>query len=115
MVTATSGISPPYDERAAVIDSAAGDAMGRDPRTNALTDRQVQILDLLATGASSKQVARALGISVRTIDKHLEMAYRTLGVATRISGSSSSPAHQTRSGNDPTAGAVSQRTGIQRE
>jgi DNA-binding NarL/FixJ family response regulator len=88
MVTTTSGISPPYDQRAvinpAVINPAVGDDVGRDPKTNALTDRQMQILDLLATGASSKQVARALGLSVRTIDKHLEMAYRTLGVATRI-------------------------------
>jgi DNA-binding CsgD family transcriptional regulator len=49
-----------------------------------LTARQLQVLRLSAAGAATKQVARQLGISPRTAEKHLEQAYRRLGVSTRF-------------------------------
>jgi DNA-binding CsgD family transcriptional regulator len=51
--------------------------------TLGLTQRQAEVLRLVATGASERDVARSLRISVRTVQKHLERCYRTLGVASR--------------------------------
>ena len=48
-----------------------------------LTVRQAEILARLIEGASPGDVARELGISKSTVDKHLEHVYRKLGVATR--------------------------------
>ncbi len=48
-----------------------------------LTTRQTRILQLVAAGHSDRAVARALGISVRTVQTHLQHIYRTLGVSSR--------------------------------
>jgi DNA-binding CsgD family transcriptional regulator len=48
-----------------------------------LTERQAEVLRLVATGASERDVAGCLGISVRTVQKHLERCYRTLDVDSR--------------------------------
>lgn len=45
------------------------------------------MLALLATGHSAPQAAVALGIAVRTVHKHLECCYRTLGVTNRTQAS----------------------------
>ena len=38
---------------------------------------------LAAAGASSREIAERLVISVRTVDNHLQSAYRKLGVSRR--------------------------------
>ena len=48
-----------------------------------LTQRERQILDHLAQGATNAQIAAALGISPATVRKHLEHAYSKLNVSTR--------------------------------
>jgi DNA-binding CsgD family transcriptional regulator len=48
-----------------------------------LTVRQSQVLRLVAMGHSDQDVATALGIGVRTVQKHLEHCYRTLEVGDR--------------------------------
>jgi DNA-binding CsgD family transcriptional regulator len=48
-----------------------------------LTNRQADVLRLLATGASERDIAERLGISHRTVQKHLERCYRCLGVSNR--------------------------------
>jgi DNA-binding NarL/FixJ family response regulator len=45
-----------------------------------LTSREVEILDLVARGQRSKEIASLLGLSVRTVDKHRENLMRKLGV-----------------------------------
>lgn len=37
-----------------------------------LTERERQILELVADGLSSKQVAQRVGIAPRTVDRHIE-------------------------------------------
>lgn len=37
-----------------------------------LTERERQILELVADGLSSKQVAQQIGIAPRTVDRHIE-------------------------------------------
>lgn len=54
---------------------------GEEPSTPAtLTDRELQVLRLLASGAAAKQVALQLGCSVSTVHNHLHHVYRKLNV-----------------------------------
>jgi HD-GYP domain-containing protein (c-di-GMP phosphodiesterase class II) len=48
-----------------------------------LTEREAEVLSLLARGMATKQVAARLGISPKTADHHVQSAYRKAGVATR--------------------------------
>jgi DNA-binding CsgD family transcriptional regulator len=48
-----------------------------------LTPRQADILQLVADGQSDRGIARTLGISTRTVQAHLQHAYRTLDVTSR--------------------------------
>jgi len=48
-----------------------------------LTEREIQILRLVADGHTNASIARALDVSPRTIAKHLEHLYRKLGVSSR--------------------------------
>jgi DNA-binding CsgD family transcriptional regulator len=50
-----------------------------------LTAREAQALRLVALGRSNHHVADALGISHRTVGKHLERGFRKLGVGDRSS------------------------------
>ena len=45
-----------------------------------LTDRECEVLLLLAEGCSYGQIASRLGISVHTVSTHLKNCYRKLGV-----------------------------------
>jgi len=60
---------------------AAGGA-GADPY-EALTDREKQVLKLVAEGKSNKEVAEVLGISVKTAMSHREHVMEKLGVHNR--------------------------------
>jgi DNA-binding CsgD family transcriptional regulator len=48
-----------------------------------LTDREGEILDLVASGKTNREIAAALVVSPHTVRKHLEHAYEKLGVHTR--------------------------------
>ena len=48
-----------------------------------LTPRQAQVLEHLAAGRSCVQIAQAMGISERTVQKHLEHIYSRLHVPSR--------------------------------
>lgn len=49
----------------------------------ALTDRQIEVLALLATGKSNKLIARELGLSEKTVKAHITAVFRLLGVVNR--------------------------------
>ena len=51
--------------------------------TTPLTSREREISMLAAAGETSKEIAAALTLSVRTVDNHLQKAYAKLGIATR--------------------------------
>jgi HD-GYP domain-containing protein (c-di-GMP phosphodiesterase class II) len=70
------------DAVAAVLD-AAGQAVPRIERPCGLTEREAEVIGLLARGLQTKQVARALSISVKTADRHIQNAYAKIGVSTR--------------------------------
>jgi HD-GYP domain-containing protein (c-di-GMP phosphodiesterase class II) len=48
-----------------------------------LTPREVEVLTLIARGASTRQVARRLGISPKTAGTHIERIYAKTGCSTR--------------------------------
>jgi DNA-binding CsgD family transcriptional regulator len=50
----------------------------------ALTPRQTEVLQWLAHGKGNHEIALILGISPRTVEKHLEGIYRQIGVENRI-------------------------------
>ena len=53
-------------------------------RTLGMTAREAEILALLASGRSNKELARSLGISPNTVKTHIARIYEKLGVARRI-------------------------------
>lgn len=50
---------------------------------NALTDRENEVLELVAQGRSNGQIAAALSLSANTVKFHLRNAFAKLGVANR--------------------------------
>jgi HD-GYP domain-containing protein (c-di-GMP phosphodiesterase class II) len=67
---------------AAVLE-ASGQSAGRIERPAGLTEREAEVLGLLARGLQTKQVAATLGISPKTADHHIQNAYAKIGVSTR--------------------------------
>ncbi|NBB80400.1 MAG: hypothetical protein GVY36_13330 [Verrucomicrobia bacterium] len=49
-----------------------------------LSKRQVEVLHWVAMGRTNPEIAIILGISYRTVEKHLENIYRQMGVETRL-------------------------------
>jgi HD-GYP domain-containing protein (c-di-GMP phosphodiesterase class II) len=70
-------------EAVGAVLEASGHRSMRITRPAGLTGREAEVLGLLARGLQTKQVARALGISVKTADRHVQNAYRKIGVSTR--------------------------------
>jgi DNA-binding NarL/FixJ family response regulator len=70
------------DMVAAVIE-AAGHTAPRIERPAGLTEREAEVIGLLARGMQTKQIARALAISVKTADRHIQNTYGKIDVSTR--------------------------------
>jgi len=56
---------------------------GLRPVRSTLTDREWEVLDLLASGESTDAIARRLVLSTETVRSHLKNLYRKLGVRSR--------------------------------
>ncbi|MFF8382363.1 helix-turn-helix transcriptional regulator [Streptomyces kanasensis] len=72
--------APPGRTTAAVPPGPAGGGTGCAP----LTGREMTVLRMLSEGLPATAMARRLGISVRTVHKHLGNLYRKLGAADRL-------------------------------
>jgi DNA-binding NarL/FixJ family response regulator len=53
------------------------------PETALLSERELEVIKHLVQGQTNKEIARDLGLSVRTIEAHLRNIYGKLGVSTR--------------------------------
>jgi DNA-binding NarL/FixJ family response regulator len=76
----------PEQERIAVAELGR---MARQARQSSdvravLTDRELQILELVSQGLTVKQVASRIGLSPRTVETHIAKLYRKLGVRNRV-------------------------------
>ena len=85
---------PPHDHQ-----STRHAGLPGEQTAAALTSREQQILRLVGNGHTSASIARELDVSSRTVDKHLENAYRKLGVSNRAAAVASTlrQAHRVRS------------------
>ena len=64
--------------------AAAGQSHGKRRTGPAgLTPREVEVLILIARGASNRQAAQALGVTVKTAGTHIERIYSKIGASTR--------------------------------
>ena len=85
-------VTKPYREQQlldSINEALARDAANRDApavkrefaaRLAALSEREGQVLDLVVAGQSSKAIARALGISFRTVELHRNHIFEKLSV-----------------------------------
>jgi HD-GYP domain-containing protein (c-di-GMP phosphodiesterase class II) len=65
--------------------TAAGEhtAAARLPESSNLSPREIEVLRLLARGQTMKTVAGSLGVSYKTVDRHVQNIYTKIGVNTR--------------------------------
>ncbi|MFZ1220613.1 MAG: LuxR C-terminal-related transcriptional regulator [Chthoniobacterales bacterium] len=59
----------------------------KSPKWN-LTRREVEVLHLLRTGASDKEIANSLGVSRSTASKHVENILKKMNVTNRTAAAS---------------------------
>ncbi len=62
----------------------SSDAPADDPKSRSLlSGRETEIAALVVRGKSNVEIARALGVSHKTVEKHLGSVYGKLGITTR--------------------------------
>jgi HD-GYP domain-containing protein (c-di-GMP phosphodiesterase class II) len=71
----------------AVLHAAGEPAQRPSLRPGGLTPREIEVLCLVARGASNKQIAASLVISEKTARNHVERTYAKIGVSNRIGAS----------------------------
>ena len=78
--------APLWAERARGELRATGEtARKRDVSTvDDLTPQELRIAELVAAGASNREVASQLFVSTKTVEYHLRKVFRKCGVATRV-------------------------------
>ncbi|MCL2161131.1 MAG: response regulator transcription factor [Betaproteobacteria bacterium] len=76
------GQESPPSPRDPVTSHSEG-ASTRENLRNVLTERQVEVLELLSQGKPNKLIARALGINEGTVKIHLAAIFRALNVSNR--------------------------------
>ncbi|MFR9750441.1 response regulator [Nocardia sp. 004] len=55
-----------------------------EPHRPALTERETEVLRMVAKGLSAKQIAARLGLSHRTVENHVQATLRKLQLANRV-------------------------------
>ena len=70
-------------EMVVAVAGAAGQKAPQVRRPAGLTEREVEVIGLLARGRATKQIAASLGISTKTADRHIQNIYGKIGVSSR--------------------------------
>jgi DNA-binding CsgD family transcriptional regulator len=73
----------PWAARARAELRASGETIRRHDASTRLTPQELQVAQLVATGASTKKVAAQLYLSPRTVDSHLRQVFTKLGISSR--------------------------------
>jgi DNA-binding NarL/FixJ family response regulator len=76
-----------YEALAASLNSAPRGqrTIPRHRQLGPLTEREAEVLRLLAQGQSNPEIAKALVITRKTVEHHLEHIYNKIGVTCRTS------------------------------
>ncbi len=76
-------VLPPSIAARALATLARGDTSGSDGLIEPLSEREIEVLRLLAQGLTNKDIAQTLILSVRTVEAHLRNIFGKLGVRSR--------------------------------
>jgi DNA-binding NarL/FixJ family response regulator len=66
-----------------VLDAFAGGASGPAPEIDQLTPREREVMRYIARGYAYKQIARQLGISIKTVETHVSAVLHKLQLSSR--------------------------------
>jgi ATP/maltotriose-dependent transcriptional regulator MalT len=86
-----------FDRLGATPDLARLEALGRRDaasRRHGLTDRELQVLRLLATGKTNHAIATDLVVAEKTVDRHVSNIYTKLGVSSRAAATAYAYQHR---------------------
>ena len=72
-----------FETLGATLDAAAVADQGRTVLPTGLTDREAQVLALVATGCTNRQIADELFLSQKTVARHVSNIFTKVGVTTR--------------------------------
>jgi DNA-binding CsgD family transcriptional regulator len=67
--------------------------LGRARDSHELTKRELEVLRLLSAGATNREIAASLVLSVRTVDRHVSNIYAKLGVSSRAAATAYAHQH----------------------
>ena len=76
-------VLPPNLAARALTALARGELRSQQEEPQPLTDREGEVLTLLAQGLTNKDIAQSLFLSVRTVEAHLRSIYGKLNVSSR--------------------------------
>jgi HD-GYP domain-containing protein (c-di-GMP phosphodiesterase class II) len=89
------------DAADAVLAAAGHRAAPRRHGPRGLTPREVEVLNLVARGLVNKEIARRLGVSPKTVSRHVEHVYAKIGVGTRAAATLFATQHGLVGGYEP--------------
>ena len=76
-------------ERAHKLRKSGAEEAGLEPdRPGNLTGREAEVLQLVTRGSSNKAIAAELGVSVKTVERHMANIFNKLGVQSRAAATS---------------------------
>jgi DNA-binding CsgD family transcriptional regulator len=79
------GAGQPWIDRVDAESRILGASPGRGQRNpDGLTDREVEVLHLLAGGRTNQEIADALVLSVKTVERHLANIYTKVNLRGRV-------------------------------
>lgn len=67
-----------------MIDPLACKALAEDPIRDCITDRECQVLTLIAEGECNAAIAQRLGITEKTVKSHVSRLLDKLGMSSRV-------------------------------
>ena len=84
-----------FDQLGAILDARQTRLLGsaREAPPRGLTAREVEVLALVAEGRTNRDIALALGLSIKTVARHLENIFLKLPVTTRSAATAFAIAH----------------------
>jgi DNA-binding CsgD family transcriptional regulator len=82
-----------FERLGAVALAAAGGAVGERADAHGLSPRELEVLGLVATGLTNREIASVLFLSEKTVARHLSNIFTKLGVSSRSAATAYAYAH----------------------